>query len=129
MVCRFNEYTFDGCIMLWTNLVRDDIGKTMMKMIKVKIARIYVMESSHLLETILDYVQNEVKLRGLSVFRAISGFGESGEKSASFMALSMDLPLCIEFFDSPSRIDTAVIHLSTIVKPKHIVVWDAEVVD
>jgi hypothetical protein len=55
-----------------------------MKMTKVMVARIYVMESSHLLEKILDYVHNGAKLRGVSVFRAISGFGETGEQTSSF---------------------------------------------
>ena len=56
-----------------------------MKMTKVMVARIYVMESSHLLEKILDYVHNGGKLRGVSVFRSISGFGETGEQTSSFM--------------------------------------------
>lgn len=100
-----------------------------MKMTKVKVVRIYVMESSHLLESILDYAHNVAKLRGVSVFRAISGFGESGEKTASFMALSMDLPLCIEFFDLPSNIEAALSHFSTLIKPKHMIVWEAEVIE
>lgn len=100
-----------------------------MKMTKVMVVRIYVMESSHLLEKILDYLHNEAKLRGVTVFRAISGFGETGEQTSSFMALSMDLPLSIEFFDIPSKVEPALTHLSTIIKSEHMIVWEANAVD
>ncbi len=55
-----------------------------MKTTKVLVVRIYITESSHLLESIMKYLKNEAKLRGVTVFRAISGFGETGEQTASF---------------------------------------------
>lgn len=97
-----------------------------MKTTDVIVARIYVMESSHLLEKILDYLHNEAKLLGVSVFRAISGFGEHGEHSVSLMALSLDLPLAIDFFDIPSKMEPALEYLSTLIRPEHLIYWSAK---
>ncbi len=97
-----------------------------MKTTDVLIARIYITESSHLLNTITHYLKNEAKIRGLSVFRAVSGFGETGEHKTMLMDLSLDLPLVIEFFDCRSKIEPALDYLSATVKGAHIVFWDAQ---
>ncbi len=98
-----------------------------MKTIDVIFVRIYITESSHLLNTIVKYLKNEAKIRGISVFRAISGFGDTGKNhTASLMDLSLDLPLSIEFFDSKNKIDTALDYLSGIIKHEHIVFWEAK---
>lgn len=98
-----------------------------MTYIDVLIVRIYITEKSHLLNKIVDYLRNEVKIRGISVFRAISGFGETGNHTSSLVDLSLDLPLTIEFFDDDkNKIDHALDHLNTMVKPEHIVSWYAK---
>ncbi len=96
-----------------------------MKTVDVVIARIYITESSHLLNSIVNYLKQEAHIRGISVFRAISGFGETGNHSSSLLDLSLDLPLAIEFFDSREKIEFALAHLSQTLKPEHIVFWDA----
>ena len=101
-----------------------------MKTIDVLMVRIYITEASHLLNTIVDYLKNDAKIRGISVFRAISGFGETGEHMASLIDLSLDLPLTLEFFDNDkNKIKKAIDHLGTIVKPEHIVFWEAKAND
>jgi PII-like signaling protein len=98
-----------------------------MKSINVTMVRIYITEASHLLNKIVDYLKKEAKIRGISVFRAISGFGESGNHTSSLVDLSLDLPLIVEFFDDDqNKIIKAVEHLNMIVKPEHIVIWDAK---
>lgn len=97
-----------------------------MKMIDVIFVRVYITESSHMLKTIVSYLKNEAKIRGISVFRAISGFGESGNHAASLIDLSLDLPLAVEFFDSKEKIDPALEHLSGIISHEHIVFWPAK---
>jgi PII-like signaling protein len=98
-----------------------------MNTIDVLVVRIYITESSHLLNKIVDYLKKDAKIRGVSVFRAISGFGESGNHTASLMDLSLDLPLTLEFFDDDkSKIEKALDHLSSIVKPEHIILWEAK---
>lgn len=101
-----------------------------MKTMDVIMVRIYVMESEHLLNTIIKYLKNEAKIRGVSVFRAISGVGESGNQhTVSFIDLSLDLPLVIEFFDSSDKVKLAIEHLSQTIKHEHIVFWDAKAND
>lgn len=97
-----------------------------MKTLDVTIARIYITESSHLLNTIVSYLKTEAHIRGISVFRAISGFGESGTHSTSLLDLSLNLPLAIEFFDSREKVAAALEHLSQTIKAEHIVFWDAK---
>jgi PII-like signaling protein len=98
-----------------------------MKTLDVLFVKIYITEASHTLNPIINYLKNEAKIRGVSVFRAISGFGETGNHNASLIDLSLDLPLCIEFFDNKDKIHTALEHLSSIIKHEHIVLWDAKV--
>src|SRR5690349_17106978 len=107
--------------MYYSNMARRYRSKTIMKTVDVVIVRIYVTESSNLLNTIVNYLKTEAKIRGISVFRAISGFGATGNHTASFLDLSLDLPLAIEFFDSKAKIEPALDYLSDIVKHEHIV--------
>ncbi len=91
--------------------------------------RIYITESSKLLAPILKHLTQTDKIRGISVFRAIKGIGETGEHSSGLLDMSLDLPLAIEFFDEPHKIETALEYLTTIVKPEHIVYWEAKAND
>ena len=97
-----------------------------MKTVDVVFVRVYITESSHLLHTIVHYLKNEGHVRGFSVFRAISGFGESGDHAALLVDLSLDLPLVIEFFDVKNNIEPALRYLNEIIKEEHIVFWDAK---
>src|SRR5690348_5501164 len=108
-----------------TDLARCTWRKTIMKTIDIVVVRIYITESSHLLNKIVRYLKNEAKIRGVSVFRATSGFVETGEHTTSLMDLSLDLPLVIEFSDSKNRIEPALDYLNGIIKHEHSVFWDA----
>lgn len=96
-----------------------------MKSVPVLMVRIYITESSGLLKNIVNYLKNEAKMRGFSVFRAISGFGETGNHTTSLLDLSLDLPLAIEFFDQQDKVEAALLELGKMVKPEHIVTWQA----
>lgn len=97
-----------------------------MKILDVTIVRVYITESSHLLNKIITYLKNEASIKGVSVFRAISGFGATGEHTAAFLDLSLNLPIVIEFFDSKNKIDNTLAYLTTLVKPEHIIFWEAK---
>ncbi|MES2142022.1 MAG: DUF190 domain-containing protein [Pseudomonadota bacterium] len=99
-----------------------------MKMTDIIVVRIYLTENSQLETKIVDYLKSEkIKISGMSVFRAISGFGESGGSTASLVDLSLSLPLVIEFFDSDKeKINKSLEHLNEFVKPGHIVFWEAK---
>lgn len=97
-----------------------------MKTNDVVMVRVYVTESANLLNKIIDYLQDEAKVGGVSVFRAISGFGDSGVHVASLVDLSLDLPLAIEFFDSKDKIEPVLNYLNKLIKAEHIVFWNAK---
>jgi PII-like signaling protein len=100
--------------------------KAIMKTMDIIFVRIYITESSHTLNTLINYLKNETAIRGVSVFRAIQGFGSTGEHTASLLDLALDLPLVIEFFDSKDKLNPVLEHLSKMIKPEHIVFWEAK---
>jgi PII-like signaling protein len=103
-----------------------DWSKSIMKTVSVLMVRVYIMESSGLLHKIVNYLKKDVSVRGISVFRAISGFGETGNHTTALVDLSLDLPLTLEFFDHKEKIEVALEGLSKMVKPEHIVTWEAK---
>lgn len=98
-----------------------------MKFETVTFVRIYLTEADRKLKGILQCLHDEAQVRGVTVFRAISGFGRSGVMhSSSLLDLSLDLPVTIEFFDTPDKIDRLMAHLDDKFEPGHIVRWQAE---
>jgi len=92
----------------------------------VTMVRIYLTEGEKQLGGLVKRLQKWEKLRGLTVFRGIIGYGESGViHEAKFIDLSVDLPLVLEFFDAPEKIDPILEHLNDYIKPGHIVTWSA----
>ena len=96
-----------------------------MKMIEVTMVRIYLSEKGGQLDNLLKRLHDWEKVRGVSVFRGITGYGDSGKvHTASFTALSLDLPLVVEFFDEPDKVDKILEHLHNTVKSRHVVKWN-----
>ncbi len=92
--------------------------------------RIYLTEAEGLLNRLLNKLHDEEKVRGVTVFRGISGFGKSGKvHSSRLLDLSMDLPVVIEFFDEPDKVEAILEHLNGILEPGHIVSWCARAND
>jgi len=101
-----------------------------MKTIDIKVVRIYLHESGGRLQSLLSYLHDESRVRGVTVFRGISGFGQSGEyHSSTLIDMSLDLPVVIEFFDVPERVDAMLEHLNTLVEPGHLIFWSASMND
>lgn len=97
-----------------------------MKTIEVTIARIYLTELEAHVNTLLKRLHDWERVRGVTVFRGISGFGGSGEMhSSSLLDLSGDLPVVVEFFDEPAKMNAILEHLSKVIEPGHIVSWPA----
>lgn len=97
---------------------------------KVTMVRVYLTEAEGHLAALMKKLHDEEKVRGVTVFRGISGFGKSGKMhSSTLLDLSLDLPVVVEFFDTPEKIDTILQHLKGMLGPGHIVCWPAEVND
>lgn len=99
-------------------------------MAEVEIVRVYLTEHEGALDPALRCLHDEHRVRGVTVFRGISGFGASGRMhEARWTDLSLDLPVVIEFFDVPQRAAAARRALAVIVPAWHIVHWRASVDD
>jgi uncharacterized protein len=99
-----------------------------MKHSDVTMVRVYLTESEKQLKVLLARLHDEEKVRGVTVFRGISGFGRSGAvHSSTLLDLSLDLPVVIEFFDAPDKVRRILNHLKDLLPPGHVVSWSAQV--
>lgn len=88
--------------------------------------RAYLTEGSRQFKALISYLHDESKVQGVTVFRGITGFGKSGHvHSSTLLDISFDLPVVIEFFDSPERAEPIIEHLNQILKAGHVVYWPA----
>lgn len=93
----------------------------------VTVVRIYLTEHEAHLDRLLEHLRVEERVRGVTVFRAVAGFGPSGHvHSAHLVDLAADLPLVVEFFDTPERAAAIVAQLRGWLPPAPIVSWNAE---
>lgn len=99
-----------------------------MKHSEVTMVRVYLTEGERALKELLARLHDQEKVRGVTVFRGISGFGRSGKvHSSSLLDLSLDLPVIIEFFDEPAKVRRILAHLKDVIAPGHVVSWSASV--
>ncbi|MGR8979221.1 MAG: DUF190 domain-containing protein [Gammaproteobacteria bacterium] len=95
---------------------------------EIRVARVYTMEGHDQINQVLNILHDEEKIIGVTVFRGIAGMGISGEiHTAMLLDLSLELPLIIEFYDEPPKIEKAIRTLQTRLHLKHIVSWPATV--
>lgn len=92
----------------------------------ITIVRIYLTERDGHLDTLIKRLHDWGKIRGVTVFHGIAGFGPSGMMHpASPSSVSVDLPVVVEFFDTSAKIEEILEILSHIIKPGHVVCWPA----
>jgi PII-like signaling protein len=97
-----------------------------MNTLDVMFVRIYLTEGEGNMQDLLKCLHDEEKVQGVTVFRGISGFGKSGKMhSSSLLDMSLDLPLVIEFFDVPQKVNDILEHIRKDIDPGHIVSWPA----
>jgi len=100
-----------------------------MKKLDVVFVRIYLTEGEGRMEDLLQRLHDQEKVQGVTVFRGISGFGVSGKMhSSSLMDMSLDLPLVVEFFDVPQKVNSILEHIRNDIDPGHVVSWPATLV-
>ena len=103
-----------------------DCGTAVVNTEQVTVVRIYLHEAKGQVAGLLRYLHDEHKVRGVTVFRGITGFGTSGKyHSSSLMDMSLDLPVIIEFYDESTKVAAIVEELGRTIKPGHIVYWPA----
>ena len=99
----------------------------------VTVVRIYIKETDrgrrgNLMKEIVRLLHDQHRVGGLTVFRGIAGFGATGEiYSADLLRLAVDLPLVVEFFDTPKAVEGALKLVRGLVPDEHILCWPATV--
>lgn len=108
-------------------IVKKETKSKKIKVAKVTFVRVYLTEGDKLLKAIMAYLHDEIHIRGVTVFRAVTGFGKSGAMhSSEILTMSLDLPVVVEFFDEPKKAKVAITHLSKMLEVGHIVSWNAQ---
>lgn len=93
----------------------------------VTIARIYLREGEHQLATLINLLHDKEKVSGVTVMRGIEGFGPDGKiHPASLLDLSLNLPLIVEFYDLPDKVEAILLHIEQYMGLSHIVTWQAQ---
>lgn len=98
---------------------------------EVTIVRIYLSEADHgpkrtLMQDVLNILSKQHKVKGVTVFRGIAGFGNSGQVHASDMLrIMVDLPIVIEFFDTPQVAQAVLTVLRPLIPDGRIISWSA----
>ena len=70
------------------------------------------------MDEILNILQDQHRVHGVVVFRGIAGFGSKGAvHSADLLRLMVDLPLVIEFYDTPAVAEAAMTLLRGLCPP------------
>lgn len=97
-----------------------------MKTEDVTMVRIYLTEGEDHLDTLIKRLHDWGKVRGVTVFYGISGFGSSGVMHpVSLPQVAEDLPAVVEFFDTPDKVEEILEILSHIIKSGRVVCWPA----
>jgi len=92
----------------------------------VTVVRIYLSEKNSRLDKLLRFLHDEEGVRGVTAFRGISGFGQSGEiHTTRTLDIALDLPLVVEFFDSPEKVKRILADLRGKVDAEHVISWTA----
>ncbi len=93
----------------------------------VTVARIYVTEGEHVHKKIFERLHDDHKVKGVTVYRGITGFGRSGEThSSTLLDVSLDLPVVIEFFDSEENVNAALASIDDLISPGHVLTFAAD---
>lgn len=98
----------------------------------VTVVRIYIQEGDKyeghdLMRSIFKLLHEQHKVRGVTVFRGVAGFGSRGETHAEdLLRLNVHLPLVMEFFDDPEVVEAVLPRLQQMVLPGRIIYWSAQ---
>ena len=94
---------------------------------EVTVVRIYLTEGQHQLDALMTSLHDKHKVMGVTAFRGIAGFGQSGKMhAANLLDMSLDLPIVLEFFDMPEKIRPIILDIEKDLKPGHLISWSAQ---
>ncbi|AFJ03293.1 hypothetical protein Q7C_2157 [Methylophaga frappieri] len=92
----------------------------------ILMVRLYLADGRDDIRKLMKWLET-AQMRGFTVFRGVASLGRDGRvHKASLLDLSSELPMVIEFFDTPERVAELMPTLKTMIKPDHIVSWPAQ---
>lgn len=98
---------------------------------EVMIVRVTLKEAEHgrrktLMREVLDILHDRQPVQSVVVYRGIAGADQAGEVfAADILTLGVDLPLVVEFFDTPAVAEAAIALLDAVIPAGHILYWRA----
>lgn len=92
------------------------------------LVRVYVTESRARIERVLELLHGSEKVRGITVFRGVAGFGTTPITNEE-MREPIDPPMVLEFFDKKAAAIETVRYLRTLVSPHHVVMWPIDMLE
>jgi len=99
-----------------------------MKSKPVTMVRIYLTEGTRQYQELMALLHDKARVAGVTAFRGIAGFGKSGTlHSSTLLDMSLDLPIVLEFFDEPGRVEQVLKQITPLIEPGHVVTWPANV--
>ena len=100
---------------------------------EMTMVRIYVLEGERkhhksMADEIFDRLYKEHKIKGVTQFRGIAGFGDHGVVHHMDLAhINAHLPIVIEFFDAPEIVEQALVWIRELIDANKIVSWTIQV--
>ncbi|MCG5055214.1 MAG: DUF190 domain-containing protein [Myxococcales bacterium] len=91
----------------------------------ILVVRVYVTESRARLRKVMNLLRESGRLRGMTVFKGIAGFGPTMPESVD-PSEPTDPPVVLEFFDDRERVAETIAYLKTMIAPHHIITFPAE---
>ncbi len=93
----------------------------------IRIARVYTLEGDDHLDEVLRIVHDEEGIANVHAFRAIAGTGGGRDvHTASLLALSLRLPVIVEFFAEEEKVLQAIDKLQRRLDLHDIITWPVE---
>ena len=96
-----------------------------MNTIYITVVRIYMDAEDTGIKVLMKRLHDWEKLRGMSVFEGLAGFGRAGLPES---LAKLPTPIAVEFFDTPEKIDSILEDLSGFIPSEHIIIWDAKLI-
>lgn len=91
------------------------------------LVRLYLHEGGHQLQKVMTFLEKEAKVPGAIAIRGSQGFGFGATPhSASLLALSLDLPEVVEFYEDSSRVEAIVAQLRASVAVPYVLAIEAK---
>ena len=99
----------------------------------VTVVRVYLNETDqgrhkHLIHEVLTLLHDQHRIKQVTIFRGIAGSGEHGEsRAADILRVLVDLPLIVEFFDSPAVVEAVLPILKQMIPNGRFLSWNASI--